>query len=365
MAWSLPFGRLFGIPVRLHLTFLFLMAWIAMRGFATDDLATVLLAAGLFMCVLAHELGHALVARRFGIEAREITLLPIGGIARLDRTPRVPRQEFWIAAAGPAVNAVLAALFFGVERAVESPIAFRDVWNASGHPWGKLASLNLSLALFNLLPAFPMDGGRMLRASLAGRMPYMRASVIAAGLGQLLAFVLGFIGLFWNPLLVFIALLVFVGAGEEGARAQARSAVEGVPVRAATMTQFSTLGRADSLGRAVELLLSGPQHDFPVVEEGEVVGILTRGRLLEALARGGRDRYVSEAMAPAPPAVSPDAPLSEVLEQMARDGLAVVPVQSSEGLCGILTTENTAEYVLVHAALRRDSQERSARGDRR
>jgi CBS domain-containing protein len=175
--------------------------------------------------------------------------------------------------------------------------------------------------------------------------------VIAAGLGQLIAFVLGFLGLFWNPLWIFIALLIFLGAGEEVARAQTRSAVEGVPVSAATMTEFATLRRADSLGRAVELLLAGPQQDFPVVEEGEVVGILTRGRLLEALARGGRDLYVSEAMAPAPPPVAAEAPLSEVLEQMARDGLTVVPVQSSEGLCGILTTENSAEYVLVRTAL--------------
>ena len=358
MAWSLPFGRLFGIPVRLHLTFLFLMAWVAMRGVARDDPATVAQAVGLFACVLAHELAHALVARRYGIETREITLLPIGGLARLDRTPRVPRQEFRIASSGPALNGVLAALLFGLSRLLETPVAMGGIWEATGHFLGKLAALNLMLALFNLLPAFPMDGGRMLRALLAERMPYEQASLVTAGLGQLLAFVMGFVGLFWNPLLVFIALLVFLGAGEEGARAQARSAVEGVPVREATMTQFSTLGRADSLGRAVELLLAGPQQDFPVVEGDEVVGILTRGRLLEALARGGRDLYVSEAMTPAPPPVAPDAPLSEVLEQMARDGLSVVPVQSPEGLRGILTTENAAEYVLVRSALRRDRGER-------
>jgi Zn-dependent protease len=358
MAWSLPLGRLFGVPIRLHLTFLFLMAWVAVRGLSRDDLATVLLAVGLFACVLAHELGHVLVARRYGIEAREITLLPIGGIARLDRSPRVPRQEFQIAVAGPAVNGGLALLLFALARVLETQVAPRGIWEAPGHLLGKLGTLNLVLALFNLLPAFPMDGGRILRALLAARMPYDQAGTIAAGLGQLLAFGLGFVGLFWNPLLVFVALLVFLGAGEEGARAQARSAVEGVPVRDATMTQYTTLGRADSLGRAVELLLAGPQQDFPVVEEGEVVGILTRGRLLEALARGGRDLYVSEAMAPAPPPVAPDAPLSEVLEQMARDGVTVVPVQSSEGLCGILTTENTAEYILVRAALRRDRARR-------
>lgn len=359
MGWSLPFGRLFGIPIRLHLTFLLLMAWLAARGYAQGDWATVAQAAGLFACVLAHELGHALVARRYGIEAREITLLPIGGIARLDRAPREPRHELWIAVAGPAVNLGLALLLYALYRLLESPVALGGMWDAPGHLIGKLASINLMLALFNLLPAFPMDGGRILRALLAERMPYERATVIAAGLGQLLAFVLGFVGLFLNPLLIFIALLVFLGAGEEGARAQARSAIEGVPVRAAMMTQFTTLRRADSLGRAVELLLAGPQQDFPVVEEGEVVGILTRGRLLEALARGGRDRYVSEAMAPSPPSVSPDAPLAEVLEQMARDGVTVVPVQSPEGVCGILTAENTAEYVLVHAALRRDGGGRS------
>jgi CBS domain-containing protein len=253
------------------------------------------------------------------------------------------------------VNGVLAVVFTLLSWALEPRVAFNGVWDSSGHLFGKLAVLNLFLALFNLLPAFPMDGGRMLRALLAERMRYERASVIAAGLGQLAAFILGFLGLFWHPLWIFISLLIFLGAGEEVVRAQTRSAVEGVPVREATMTQFSTLRRADSLGRAVELLLAGPQQDFPVVEEGEVVGILTRSRLLEALARGGRDRYVSEAMAPAPPPVAADALLSEVLERMARDGLTVVPVQSTEGLCGILTTENSAEYVLVRTALRRNA----------
>jgi Zn-dependent protease/CBS domain-containing protein len=360
MAWSIPFGRLFGIPIRVHLTFLLLMLWLVLRGSGRNDLAMMLQAVGLFVCVLAHELGHAVVARRVGIDVRHITLLPIGGVARLDRTPRVPRHELWIAAAGPAVSLVLAGALYAAARVLESPLPVIRIWDAPGHALGKLALLNALLAGLNLLPAFPMDGGRILRAFLAGQASYPQATRVAVALGQLFAFLLGFVGLLWQPWLVFVALLVFLGAAEESVRVQTQSAVEGVPVRDATMTQFSTLRRADSLGRAVELLLAGAQQDFPVVEAGEVVGILTRGRLIEALARGGRDLYVSEAMAPAPPPVDADAPLAEVLEQMARDGVTVVPVQSSGELCGIVTTENAAEFILVRGATAASQRPRDA-----
>jgi CBS domain-containing protein len=168
----------------------------------------------------------------------------------------------------------------------------------------------------------------------------------------MLAFGLGFMGLFnGHPLWVFIALFLFIGAAEEGARAQTEAFVEGVTVREAMMTQFVSLRRGDGLNRAVELLLAGTQQEFPVVEEGEVVGMLTRQRLLHALAETGPDRYVSEVMEPASEAVSPDSPLQDVLERMMTKGVTVVPVQSDLGLCGLLTAENTSEFVLVRAAL--------------
>jgi Zn-dependent protease/predicted transcriptional regulator len=351
MPWSIQVGRIFGIPIRLHLTFLLLIGWLFSLGIGRGDLTEPLIAVGLFACVLLHELGHSVVALRYGVEVESITLLPIGGLARMARIPKDPRQEFNIAIAGPIVNFVLWPLLLLAHRAVE-PAVTGDAWSQHGFLLWKLADVNLKLGLFNLLPAFPMDGGRILRAALASRMPHAKATGIATSLGQMLAFGLGFMGLFnGHPLWVFIALFLFIGAAEEGARAQTEAFVEGVTVREAMMTQFVSLRRGDGLNRAVELLLAGTQQEFPVVEEGEVVGMLTRQRLLHALAETGPDRYVSEVMEPASEAVSPDSPLQDVLERMMTKGVTVVPVQSDLGLCGLLTAENTSEFVLVRAAL--------------
>lgn len=357
MAWSIQIGRAFGIPIRLHVTFLLLIGWLAILGGSRGDQTLLSLTLGLFGCVLLHELGHAVTAQRLGVRVLDITLLPIGGIARMARMPREPRHELWIACAGPAVNFVLAALFYLAHGWLEPDGSAPSVLANPGFLLGKLAALNLTLGLFNLLPAFPMDGGRILRALLAQRMPYPKATRLAASLGQLFAFALGFLGLFaLNPLLVFIAMFLFVGATEEGARAQAEQFVEGVPVRDAMIRQFTSLGRGDLLGRAVDVLLAGTQQDFPIVEAEEVVGILTRRRLLEALARFGRDRYVSEVMEPAPAPVWEDSPLADALERMVIEELSVMPVVNSDGLCGLLTNENTAEYLLVRAALLRSGQ---------
>lgn len=357
MPWSFQIARLFGIPIRLHLTFLLLLGWLAIRAYSPNgDPVLLPLAVALFACVLLHELGHSLTARKYGIEVSDITLLPIGGVARMGAVAREPRQELWIAVMGPVVNFVLAPLFLVLSMLFEAPKPGVDVWTAHGMFFGKLASLNLGIGLFNLLPAFPMDGGRILRALLAMKLGHVRATKMAASLGQLLAFGMGFFGLLYNPMLIFIALFIFIGAAEEGARAETESLVAGVPVREAMMTRFFTLARADSVGRAADLLLAGTQHDFPVVDNGEVVGVLTRRRLLEALAQAGRDPYVSEVMEPAPEPVSPDAPLEEALTRLVGEELAVLPVATEEGLCGLLSSENAGEYVMVRAALRRRQQ---------
>ena len=353
MSWSVQIGRLFGIPVRLHLTFLLLMGWLAYRGALSGEMTGVLLAASLFACVLAHELGHSVVAQRYGVKVVDITLLPIGGVARMASIPDKPRQEFWIAVAGPAVNLVIAPILYLAHWLILGPIPLHHLMHFGlGDPLSQVAQLNLFMALFNLIPAFPMDGGRILRALLAERMPYALATHKAASLGQLVAILLGFYGLLQgNPVLILIALFVFMGAGDEAQRAQTHAFVEGVPVREAMLTEFDTLRRADNLGRAVDLLLAGTQQEFPVLEGTEVVGVLSRRRLLEALSRGGREIYVGEVMEPAPPAVDPDSPLDAVLDQMATGGQTMVPVVSSQGLCGLLTMENTMEFMLVRAAL--------------
>ena len=361
MAWSIQIARVFGIPIRLHLTFLLLLGWLLSMAASNRTMLWVTL--GLFTCVVLHELGHSVVAQRFGVEVLDITLFPIGGIARMASIPRVPLQELLIAAAGPAVNFVLFPLFLLAHQLAGGVWVSGDIWAVAGAPLQKLAWLNLGLGLFNLLPAFPMDGGRILRAALALRTSYVRATQFASRLGQLVAFGMGLWGLLApNPLVVFIAFFIFIGAAEEGARVQTQAITEGVAVKEAMITRFFTLTRADTLGKAADLLLNSTQLDFPIVEgeREEVVGVLTRARLIKALEEAGRDAYVGEAMDPAPPAVSPDAPLTEVLEQMAAAGQTLVPVHSAEGLCGLVTMDNTAEYVMVRAALLRAGEHRKA-----
>jgi Zn-dependent protease len=228
MSWSIKFARIAGIDLKIHLTFLIFLVWIGStylaRGGAEFAIQGILFIILLFACVLLHELGHALTANAFGIPTTDITLLPIGGVARLQRIPSEPKQELLIAIAGPLVNVVIAALliFYLGERAAVSD--FEDLNTPRVAMLSKLASVNIGLVLFNLLPAFPMDGGRILRALLAMRMNYLRATQIAASIGQGLAILLGVIGFFSNTFLLFIAFFVFMGAQQEAAMARMRFA---------------------------------------------------------------------------------------------------------------------------------------------
>ncbi|MBM3457952.1 MAG: CBS domain-containing protein, partial [Armatimonadetes bacterium] len=260
--------------------------------------------------------------------------------------------------AGPLVNFVLGPLFLLLHRLFEPAAATADPILMLSQPAAiclKLGIVNLFMGVFNLIPAFPMDGGRILRALLARTMPYEQATARAAWLGQLLALVLAVVGLFGpHPMLVFVALFVFMAATEEGARAQTYTLLQGVTVREAMVTRFATLRRGDTLATAVELLLTGAQQDFPVVEQDQVVGVLTRARLLVTLNQSGTELYVSEVMESAPPAVQPETPLEEALEQFSARPEPLIPVVGPEGLCGLLTKENAVEVILVRTALYRN-----------
>ncbi|HXI51511.1 MAG TPA: site-2 protease family protein, partial [Candidatus Saccharimonadales bacterium] len=269
MKSSWRIGRVAGIDVHLHFTFLILLGWVALSHYLQrqnwrDALGGLAFTLSLFTIVVLHELGHALTARRFGIRTRDITLLPIGGVARLERIPENPKQELLVALAGPAVNVVLAALFLGVLMVGAELPAAKEFKLVGGHFLAKLMWINVSLAVFNLLPAFPMDGGRVLRAVLAMRMDYVRATNIAASIGKGMAWVFASVGLFTNPFLIFIALFVWIGAAQEASQAQMKSALAGLPVSRVMMTDFRTLAPDDTLARAVEHILAGCQQDFPV-----------------------------------------------------------------------------------------------------
>ena len=355
MKWSLKLARVAGVDIFVHVTFAILIFWIAIGAWRQEGsieavargLAFML---GLFTCVVLHELGHALAARRYGIRTRDITLLPIGGMARLERMPEQPSQEFVVALAGPAVNLVIATLLGILLNLTGS-------WNPEAEPnllrgplLQGLLVVNVVLFVFNLLPAFPMDGGRALRALLASRMDYVRATNIAAHLGQAMALLFGMLGLFGNPLLVFIALFVWIGAAAEASLVQARAALAGVPVAAAMVADFASVSSSDSLEYVADLTLAGSQKDFPVVDHGELRGLLTQEDLLTALARGDHQTRVASAMRTGVPTVDSHEMLESAFTRFAEAPAGTLPVMHAGRFVGLLTMDNVGEFLRIKSA---------------
>lgn len=359
MGWSWKIGKLAGIDLYMHATFALLIAWVgAMSWFASRDVGemaeSIVFILAIFGCVILHELGHALTARRYGIPTRDITLLPIGGVARLERMPDDPKQELAVAAAGPLVNVVIAALLVGVLTLGHLWQPMEQVGMERGSLLQRLLIANVWLVLFNLIPAFPMDGGRILRALLATRMPYLRATQIAAGLGQGFAFLFGFAGLFFNPFLVFIALFVWIGAAEEAAATQMRVAFAGTPVQAAMITDFRTLPTTSTLGDAVRLVLQGHQQDFPVVNEaGDIEGMLTRADLLAGLSRHGAEYPVTAVMRTNCATTTPHEMLEGVFQKLSQEECRTVPVYDGGRFRGLVTMDNVAEFFMIRNALQK------------
>lgn len=354
MKWSIHLGRMLGIDVFLHVTFLLLLGFIAVTHWLNHgSLAAVVGGVGffvaLFVCVLLHEYGHALAARRFGIATRDITLLPIGGVARLERMPDKPIQELWVALAGPAVNVVIAAALAVGLTLTGSWEPLSALSTTGGGFVERLLAVNVGLVLFNMIPAFPMDGGRVLRAVLALRLEYARATRIAATIGQGLAIAFGFAGLFSNPLLLFIAAFIWIGASQEAAATDMKAAIGGLPVREAMLTDFRTLSPDDTLGAATRLLIEGSQQDFPVVVEGRVAGVLSHARLFEILRERGEWTLVGEAMEREFRTLRPEEPLDGALFQ-AEPGQTVMPVVRNGQLVGLITAENIGELMMIRAA---------------
>jgi len=356
MKWSWKLGRFAGIDVYIHGTFFILIGWLAVShwirerslGASLEGVAFVL---AIFSCVVLHEFGHALTARKYGIQTRDITLLPIGGVARLERMPSDPTQELWVALAGPAVNVVIAAVLY-VGLYVVGDIRSHALSATEGSFLSRLMTVNVGLVIFNLLPAFPMDGGRILRAVLAKHTGYVRATNVAAGVGQAMAFLFGFLGLFGNPFLLFIALFVWIGATQEASMTQMKAALDGLPIERAMVTDFRALSPSDPLGEAVRLILAGSQHDFPVEKKGVVVGVLTRNGLLKALAQGGLDVSVGEVMQHNVPIVESSEMLEDGLAKLQECACHTLPVTRRGQLVGLVTTDNMAEFILVQSALK-------------
>jgi Zn-dependent protease/CBS domain-containing protein len=343
--------RFLGVPVRLHFTFILLVVFVAVSvlGSSQSNASYAAFLVGSLASVLLHELGHAVVASRFGIRTTEIVMFPIGGLSRMDR-PLPPTAEIWVALAGPLVNLLLSASLFAymISSHQAVPVSASDLLQPNAK--SALALLlygNILLAGFNLLPAFPMDGGRILRALLSYIRPEQEATRTAAWMGRMLSISMGLYGLLDSQfMLVFFALFIYLGAVQESVAALGRTLTRGIPIRAAMITELHTLEHGATIRDAANLLLSTSQQDFPVMHGNQVVGLLGRNLLIRAIASDGPDAYVAGVMDRDYVALTPNEDLADVLPLMAQAGRCAL-VMENGSLLGLLTTDNLSEFLLL------------------
>lgn len=356
MKWSLKLVRLAGIDVYVHATFFILIAWIGLSFWLVEGSLTAVFSGvgfilALFTCVVLHEYGHALTARRYGIRTLHITLLPIGGVASMESMPDDPKQEIAVALAGPAVNLVIA---FGLWLwlVVTDTLVPLDQLSLIAGPFAeRLMLINIMLAVFNLVPAFPMDGGRVLRALLAMRMNHNKATQVAARVGQGLALWLGFLGLLYNPFLIFIALFVWIGAAGEAATEEVKSTLKGLTAGRAMLTDFEVLSADDTLSRAIKLTLGSSQKDFPVMSEENIVGVLTQDDLLQGLHEHGEQTRVQDCMERGIESADIDEPLEKVLQRLQSCKCRLLSVTETGRLAGIINMDNIMELISIEKAV--------------
>jgi Zn-dependent protease/predicted transcriptional regulator len=351
-SWSWRVGVIAGIPIRIHLTLALLLAWIAFAHTVgglgpTATLLGLMLVVLVFVIVAVHELGHALMARRFGVHTREILLLPIGGIASLERMPARPAHELAIAIVGPAINLVIAGLLWAGISLAGGETDIRDVTTLGEAFVTQLLWINIVLAVFNLIPAFPMDGGRVLRALLSMRLGRERATDVAAGLGKTFAVLLGVVGLFYNPWLVLIAVVIWFGARHEAELVHVRAAIADVPVRLAMNSQIDTISSDEALEEAARLLVTTGQNQLPIVDDGQTVGVLTRGDIAAGIATSGPDAKVTAAPHHDAITIAPTESLDTVFDRIVETPDAVAVVVDRGIPIGIVTSEQLATFVAL------------------
>jgi stage IV sporulation protein FB len=360
---SIPVFRVRGISIRMHITFPLILIWAAIQfGLLSGQglagaIFGVVVTLLLFAIVVLHELGHSFAAQHYGVPVKQIVLLPIGGVAELARIPEKPGQEFVIAIAGPLVNfglavlMVIAGLISGLGTGLESPLAMLDSLQtlSLGSIFNYLFFANLFLGVFNLLPAFPMDGGRVLRALLATQMNYARATVIAASIGQALAWLLGLWGFLGGGFfMILVAIFIYMGAGQERRLVQLRYVLRGLTVEQAYSRQARILNPQSTLREAIDLVLSTFQADFPVCDGEQLVGLLTYTRLIETLDRHGPETPVGEVMLTDISPVAPTEEMFAVQQRLAESKLDALPVADGHRFLGLITSRDISElYRLV------------------
>jgi Zn-dependent protease/CBS domain-containing protein len=365
-SWSLPAGRLFGVDLRIHITFvaLLLFVWVTQSATMGTNGAVrgVALVGMIFLCVVLHELGHALVARRSGVAVRSIILLPIGGVTLMeDIGPHnsEPVRDMRIAIAGPLVNLMIAAIAGAVilKAFPQAQLWSRPFVDAGNLPRALFWS-NIFLGAFNLLPAYPMDGGRVLRAFLTERMEYVRATRIAVSIGQGFATLLILLSPF-NGWLALIGVCLFFGAQLEDRSVVFQSVLESVRMEDVMLTGFSTLSPADTLEDALHKAVHTLQDDFPVVRGMDMVGVISKQRIVDALRNGGNG-YVQAAMVRAFDIAQRSDSLASAFRKLGGRGLNMIPVVDQQRLVGIVTMQNLMHSMALLAETRRLRRQQEA-----
>lgn len=360
MKSSLQLGTFAGIKVQIHWTFWLLIVWIVLRelfmGNSVDSMLWSSAFIGLlFLCVVFHEFGHALTARRFGIKTEKITLLPIGGVASLEDMPEDPKQEFLVAIAGPMVNVAIALILYPLvplenylnQSPEELELALSTI--QASNMLFYLFSANVMLVLFNLLPAFPMDGGRVLRALLSMKMNRVMATKIASGIGQFLAMIFFFIGIFYNPILLLIAIFVFFGAQAESSMIQNIDLLEGYKVRDAMMTDITIVEPENTLQDMVDIIISGAEKNFIVAENDKPVGVLYQNELIRNIQNHRRDTPVREVMSEDFGSVDIDEDLNSIFRKIRLHKRSFFPVLDGNRVAGSIDMENISEFITIQA----------------
>ncbi len=355
MRWSINIGKIFGIKFKIHITFFLLLFFIFIsvlnqRDFRSAILATLFICA-VFVCVLIHEIGHSLIARRFGNEAKSITLLPIGGVATMEEMPEKPSQEIAMSIVGPLINLAIAAilfLFVGHWTGVGAPNLYPD---SARSFFAGLIGVNIMLAIFNLIPAFPMDGGRVLRGILATRMDYVQATSVAVTIGQGLAMLFILFGIFFNWWLAIIGLFLHIGAGSEKQQVILKSLLHDVPASEVMMREYRALRPEQMLSEALEQFYHGCQEDFPVIGEKGLEGILTRDRILSSVHEKGLDIPVSEVMDGDFAFVNPQTPLEDIYRSLLSKQKTAVAVVDKGSVKGMVCLDGISRYFMIKAAM--------------
>lgn len=356
MSWSIKLFSVGGTAVRMHLTFLLLLGWIAaiqwMRGTVQDAIWGVAFIVVLFACVVLHEFGHIVAGRRYGIRTPDVTLWPIGGVASMERMPEKPSQELVVALAGPAVNAVIAFVLIVVLGLRFNFEQMTPVEIIQSSFVAQIAAANIVLLVFNLIPAFPMDGGRVLRALLAMKLGNARATQAAAVVGQVLAVMFAILGLMGNPLLVLIGLFIFLAARGEAGYAKLRELTRGRPVTDAMITSFQSLGVMATADDAAQLLLQTTQVEFPVLDgASRLRGVVTRKAIVDAMKKDGGATPVLEIMTTDVPTVPQDGDLEQAFALLRKTSAQCVGVVDSSGrFVGYITSRNVNELVMIRSS---------------